>query len=80
MAHAGLECARGVFVGGWGELGGRLVLAAAVAAIFDLVPDALPLFAPSEGSAAGDADFGGEVLFFDSFHGGSMGEGSEGSA
>jgi hypothetical protein len=47
----------------------RLVPAAALTAEFDFFPDLFPFFAPGEGASANEADFGGEVLFFDVFHG-----------
>ena len=50
-----------------------------VAAIFDLFPNAFPFLSPSEGTTTNDTSLLGQVLFFDSFHGSSMG-GSDGES
>ena len=41
--------------------------AATLRAVFDVLPVALPFFAPREGQTAADADFGGQVGFFTHF-------------
>ncbi len=38
--------------------------ATAVRTVLDLFPAILPLFAPGEGPATGEADLGGQVRFF----------------
>ena len=50
-----------------------------VAAIFDLFPNAFPFLSPSEGTPTNDTSLLGQVLFFDSFHGSSVG-GSDGES
>ena len=42
--------------------------ATAVRAVFHLVPHLLPLFTPHERALAVDADFAGQIGFFDHFH------------
>lgn len=49
------------------------VATAAVGAIFDLVPDFFPFFAPGEGAIANGAGFRGQIAFLS--HGGHSGLG-----
>jgi hypothetical protein len=39
-----------------------------LAAVLDLVPVLFPFLSPGKGPAAGEANLGGQMLFFDSFH------------
>lgn len=41
------------------------MVAAAIGAVFDLIPAVFPFFAPGEGTVADGANLGGEIGFFD---------------